>query len=297
MAPPTPSIPDLSSQVGLLYPHTPLLSSQGADWRGFHLVLAQQPPFSIPEYNPSFHTICVNYGNSVKVRSKLDGHTATIDSVPGDIGIYPADLWQEFEWYQEATYLDLFLEKTIFVRVGAELCEREEIELIPRLRRDFDPLIYQIAVALKTSLEIDGSATKLYADAMSTALAAHLISRYSSQKFKPKSTAKGLSDQKLRQVVAYIQEYLDRDLSLSELANLVQLSPYHFSRLFKQSTGMAPHKYHIQCRVEQAKQLLLQKHLPIAEIAYAVGFTSQGHLYHHFKRLTGVTPKEFLRQH
>ncbi|MEN9223643.1 MAG: hypothetical protein Q6M04_14505, partial [Thermostichus sp. BF3_bins_97] len=148
----SPSL-DLSKEVGVIYPLPVLLSSQGAGWMGLHLVLAHQPAFSTPEYNPNFHTICVNFGNSVKVRSKLDGRSEIIDSVPGDIGIYPANHWQEFEWYQEATYLDLFLEKPIFTQVGAELCEKEEIELIPRLRRDFDPLIYQIAVALKTALE------------------------------------------------------------------------------------------------------------------------------------------------
>jgi AraC family transcriptional regulator len=61
--------------------------------------------------------------------------------------------------------------------------------------------------------------------------------------------------------------------------------------LFKQSTGLTPHQYVIQCRVERAKQLLLQGELTIADIAYRVGFANQSHLNRHFKRLFGVTPK------
>ncbi|NET35646.1 MAG: helix-turn-helix transcriptional regulator [Cyanothece sp. SIO1E1] len=65
--------------------------------------------------------------------------------------------------------------------------------------------------------------------------------------------------------------------------------------LAKQSMGIPPHQYHIQCRVERAKQLLRQGELAIAEIAQTVGFASQGHLNYHFKRLTGLTPKGFMQ--
>ena len=85
-------------------------------------------------------------------------------------------------------------------------------------------------------------------------------------------------------------------MSLAELAAVVQLSSFHFAHLFKQTTGVSPHQYHIRCRVERAKQLLLTKNLTIAEVAYIVGFASQGHLNYHFKRLVGITPKAFLRQ-
>jgi AraC family transcriptional regulator len=100
----------------------------------------------------------------------------------------------------------------------------------------------------------------------------------------------------LHQVIAYIHEYLDRDLRLAELARIAQLSPYHFSRLFKQSMGLAPHQYHTQCRVERAKQLLLSGELTLPEVACAVGFASQSHLNYHFKRWVGVTPRQFLQQ-
>jgi AraC family transcriptional regulator len=88
---------------------------------------------------------------------------------------------------------------------------------------------------------------------------------------------------------------LDRNISLAELARIVQFSPYHFAHLFKQSTNTSPHQYVIRCRIERAKQLMGMGNLSIAAIAQTVGFASQGHFTYHFKRLVGVTPKAYQR--
>jgi AraC family transcriptional regulator len=92
-----------------------------------------------------------------------------------------------------------------------------------------------------------------------------------------------------------LHQHLDQDLTLAELATLVQMSPSCFSTLFKQSTKLVPYQFVIQCRIDRAKQLLLQGELSIAEIAHGLGFTHQSHLSRHFKRLVGMTPKAFLK--
>jgi AraC family transcriptional regulator len=105
----------------------------------------------------------------------------------------------------------------------------------------------------------------------------------------------GLSPYHVRQVIEHINNHLDGDLELERLAAIVQLSQYHFSRAFKRSTGMSPHQYVIQQRVERAKQLLRQGEMSICEIAIRCGFTHQSHLTRHFRRLMGVTPKVFQK--
>jgi AraC family transcriptional regulator len=287
---------DYTQENSLSFPFLPVISSCRVGWDKIELALYRQPSYRIPEHCSPHHVICINTGNPVTLQQTVDGQSETIYSVLGDIGIYPANLWQSFHWYQDAEFLQLYLEPTLLIQAATELCGKDSIELVPQLTSCFDPLIYQIALALKTTLETDGIGSRLYADAMANALAAHLLSRYSTRKPVIQNYLGGLSQHNLGQVISYINEYLERDLSLAELANVVQLSPYHFARLFKKSIGIAPHQYHIRCRVERAKQLLLAKDLSLADVAYTVGFASQGHLNYHFKRFVGMTPKAFLQQ-
>jgi AraC family transcriptional regulator len=77
------------------------------------------------------------------------------------------------------------------------------------------------------------------------------------------------------------------------MAQEAQMSPYYFSHLFKQSTGLSPHQYLISCRIQQAKQMLTTTALSIAEIAAQAGFVDQSHLARHFKRQFGVPPSQF----
>ena len=91
----------------------------------------------------------------------------------------------------------------------------------------------------------------------------------------------------------YIEEHLAEDLSLADLAEVVHLSPYHFARLFKESMGIPPHRYVIQCRVERARLLLSTTNWSLSSIAYTVGFAHESHLALHFKRLTGLTPRSY----
>lgn len=101
-----------------------------------------------------------------------------------------------------------------------------------------------------------------------------------------------LTHAQLQRAVDYINTHLDRDLSLEKIASVINISPTYFASLFKHATGMSPHQYVIQQRVERAKLLLAKTDLAIADIALQVGFSSQSHLTQQFKRLTSMTPKQ-----
>jgi len=290
---------DYREETEISHPFKSIVSSRGAGWDRLQLSCYCVPPnFALPEHHAPHHLICINYSNSPMAGQLiLEGKPQKIEAVPCGIGIYPANtVFQEFWSSEQSSFLDLYLEPTLLNQSSVELCDQDSIELVPNLEYGLDPLIYQIAVALKTALEVDRSGSKLYADAMAAALVARLIPCYSSHQPVINHHPGGLTKQQLKQVTDYIHEYLEQDLSLAELASLVQLSSYHFARLFKRSTGLSPHKYLLKCRIERVKQLLIARTLSLAEIASVVGFSSQGHLNYHFKRLVGVTPKAFVRQ-
>lgn len=101
-----------------------------------------------------------------------------------------------------------------------------------------------------------------------------------------------LTHTQLQQVLEYINTHLDRDLSLADIAKVINVSPTYFASLFKREMEIPPHQYVIQQRVERAKLMLSKTDLAIADIALQVGFSSQSHLTQQFKRLTGMTPKQ-----
>ncbi|MGB3294669.1 MAG: AraC family transcriptional regulator [Phormidesmis sp.] len=277
-------------------PRPPLLCSSEAEWNTIQLALFKQPPHRIPEHVSPYHVICINAGASVTLEQTIGGKSYLEGSVPGDIGIYPAHLCQTFEWHQEAKFLQLYLEPAVLNQISLKLYGRETAELLAQPIPP-DPVIGQIAATLQRTLSDQAAGSRLYADAMSNALATHLVYHYCAHnKPKPTDFSGRLSQSQLKRVTEYIDEHLAQNLSLAELANVVSLSPFHFARLFKSSVGVAPHQYHIRCRVNCAKQLLLKRELSLAQIAYAVGFASQSHLNYHFKRAVGLTPTAFLKQ-
>ncbi len=277
----------------LVFPHPPILASDCANWKNIQFAHFRQPPRDIPEHVSPRHTICINVGKPVQLEQAVDGQNETVYSVPGDLAIYPANASQQFRWDKEAEFFNLFLEPSFLTQVGYEVFGSEHLELIPHLATLFDPLVQQIGFALKTSLEIDGKNSNLYADSIVHALVVHLLSRYSTNSRQIKTITGGFTQQQWKQIVDFIDANLDRNISLTELAKIVQLSPYHFAHLFKKSTNTSPHQYLIRCRIERAKQLIFMGNFSLAAVAQTVGFASQGHFTYHFKRLMGVTPKVF----
>ena len=118
--------------------------------------------------------------------------------------------------------------------------------------------------------------------------------RHAARDGEPMRKPSGLSARRLEAILGYIGEHLHAALTLRDLAAVVHLSPYHFARRFKESTGLPPHRYIIARRIERAKQLLRGgDELSLAQVAARVGFWDQGHFTRHFKRLVGVTPRRF----
>ena len=100
---------------------------------------------------------------------------------------------------------------------------------------------------------------------------------------------------RLRRVTQYIHEHLQGELRLVELSALVHMSPYHFARLFKRSTGLPPHRFLVRCRIDEARALLAARTASIAEISRSVGFRTSSHFTTTFRRITGVTPSAYRR--
>lgn len=276
-----------------IFSRSPLLSSISANWDGIHIAYDYFPPGQTPEISAKQHGIgiFIDMPTPAQAERIIDGQLRREQVVQGDIVVVPADTWQRVSSDTAAGAIVLSLEPEEFARTLEGNC----IELVPHFATP-DPLVHQIGLALKRALEHPGNSSRLYAETMITALMVHLLQYYSAQQLTLATYTGGLSKLKLQRVVDYIHAHLDQDLSLNELAAIVQISAHYFSQLFKQSTGITPHQYVIYCRIERAKELLTQGKLTIPDVARIVGFVDQSHLHRHFKRLVGITPKAFLQQ-
>lgn len=104
-----------------------------------------------------------------------------------------------------------------------------------------------------------------------------------------------LNGNRLKRVLAHIEEHIGTDLSLEDISRIAGVGSSYLQTLFRNSMGMSVHRYVIQRRVERAKELLVQDHLSMPDIAEAVGFSDQSHMARQMRRILNVTPRFFRR--
>jgi AraC family transcriptional regulator len=166
-----------------------------------------------------------------------------------------------------------------------------EIDFKPRLFF-FDSDIWETALKLKTQVENPTSAG--YAEALGTVLAHELVRMHRGASSTPVLRG-GLAGWQKKRVADYIDEHLNENISLRELAGIAQLSPYHFSRAFKQSFGTPPHRYHMSRRIERAKSMLEVPARSVTEVGMMLGFAETSSFTTSFRRAVGVTPSDYRR--
>jgi AraC family transcriptional regulator len=165
------------------------------------------------------------------------------------------------------------------------------IAFTPRLFFQDDDL-WQTALKLKA--QIEQPLSRAYAEALGTILAHDLI-RISGAVVTRRATRGGLAGWQQKRLEEYIVQHLDDDISLIDLANIAQLSPFHFTRAFKRSFGDPPYRYLMRRRIELARNLLGNSATSVTEIAQAVGFADPASFTATFRRFVGTTPTAYRR--
>jgi AraC family transcriptional regulator len=275
-----------------------VLSSVGTNWNDVVVEQHHFPSSEIPDVMFKRHVVVINIGHSVTVEFKKEGRFERFFKAKGAISFFPSH--QPFSCRLKVergvfgNVLFLALNPAFMTRVaGALKLDSDRIELIEQ-RRGTDPTLYHVALALRAGIQTGDALDRVYGEALSTALAAHLLGEYGTAVSGPKRQYARLPRKKLARAVGYVQDQLDADLTVFGIAQAVGLSPDHFSRLFKESTGQSPHRYVVEARVRKAKELLTTGKFTISEAAFHVGFVDQSHLTRHFKRVFGLPPKRLL---
>jgi len=161
-----------------------------------------------------------------------------------------------------------------------------------------DILLEKLVRSILPPQDADELLRGFYTDVFHTALLKRLESiRCDSTSGKVQQKTLSLPEWRLKRVTVFVQQNLEKTITLSCIARAAGLSRMHFAALFRRTTGLRPHEYVVLQRIARSQQLLCDSQTAIVEIALSVGFQSQAHFTTIFKRVVGTTPHRWRLTH
>jgi len=225
-----------------------------------------------------------------------DGQKQKRLALPGTSWLVPAGTHEtQLELDSPLACLHLYLPATLFEASALEDfdADPDKVQLayaggVP------DPVLAHLGGALQSRVARGPQAgDRLFADGIRTALAAHLLGNYTVDRWQLPALAPSLDAKRLKRVLDLIEARLGDDISLDDLAAEACFSAFHFSRLFRDATGMSPHRYVTDRRLQVAKAMLAADGASLAQIAQETGFGSQANFTRVFRKLAGLTPGQY----
>jgi len=137
---------------------------------------------------------------------------------------------------------------------------------------------------------------RLFLDSVEQALAVALVNGYAVRHRSVQKHRGGLGSARLRRIKELVHAKMEDEVTLCEMAQSVELSTAHFSRMFRKSTGESPHHFVLRHRVERAKEMLRASEARVLDVAVACGFKTQQHFARVFRRVCGVSPTEYREE-
>ncbi|NLS00559.1 helix-turn-helix transcriptional regulator [Rhizobium sp. P38BS-XIX] len=228
---------------------------------------------------------------TTKVRPSPRAQPRLQDYANGRISYIPAgmELWVDISGVEFVRHLDIHFDAEV---ISQRLMENIDPTQLDRPQLHFtDQRMMALAEMIAAECENPEPLHDLYGDGLTLSLLINVLQLRGTQ---PRRRS-GLATWQLRRAVDYIQENCARTIRLEELAELTGLSQSHFSHAFKASTGLPPHQWQTQARLERAKQLLLNSEMPLTSVAVETGFADQAHFTRVFRKNIGAAPASWKR--
>jgi len=279
--------------------HRPTATTREREWTGVTVDMYAPLP-NVSERYPALdhHLICYCPTGNARLVQGRDGmvHESLISA--GVSMLMPAGYDSLWEGSASAT-ARLRIPTALIASAGEQIGRRSTSQVeIRNVFETRDPVFEHLAQILIEELDRKPHpAQALIVDHVSFALAAHLLRSYNVFEPVVEPVLPALSRVEVARLTEYIEGNLDRPIGLAELAGIVNVSRFHFTRLFKRSTGMTAIGFVEQCRIRRAQSLILGTTIPLSEVALMTGFADQSHFTRRFHRHVGCTPAAFAREH
>jgi AraC family transcriptional regulator len=284
-----------SSQTQQMSPdQSPVLFARRASWEGIKFAHCRFQTGELPEHSTPDHLITLSLEGNCSGELTTASGFQTRSRSKGNVCVIPAGQPYSARLEGESEHLAMFLDPSLVWRAASEsrVTSSSKVEVIESCAPS-DPVINSVGMALLAELDSERLGGRLYVESLANVLAVHLLRHYTTSPQQDRRLVGGMSGHKLQLVMSFIDANYDRDLGLAELASVAGMSPFHFSREFKRTTGTTPHQYLMKFRVDRAKRLLAQSEMPLIEVGLRSGFSHQSHFTRLFRRLTGTTPQAY----
>jgi AraC family transcriptional regulator len=275
---------------------TPQASTVGNGWRG---VIIDFFTGTKADFTGRFdnHDIVVYLNGCIDLYQCFEGKSAQTRMRRGSIQVCPAGATKKLQHKGGGDFLVVHIAPELLLQVAADmhLDNPEGVEL----RHTFctrDQRIEELSRELWNEYQTNDLASAICAEALGNQLAVRLLRNYSTAEAIAPPPSSKLSARALKRAMDYVESNLASDLTLEEIARALAMSAGHFAHAFKNATGMAPHRYVVERRIEAAKLLLRESELPIGNLASLVGFSTHSHFCATFQRLVGESPRSFRRR-
>jgi AraC family transcriptional regulator len=272
-------------------------ASDGLGWTSLYASAQRETPYEgyFPAVNDQL--IVLHVDGPVAIDRLHGGGASRCLMPPGGVHLVPGGLELGVRLMGSLSTLHVYVRRAIIEEVAAELLigDPAHVEIAPQFVEP-DPALHGLLAAVRAALDEDTYGAPLYVDYLARALAARLIRRHSgvaphSASAEPTSAIGPV----VVDAIEYMREHVAAPICLEDIAAAVNRSPSHVARLFRASLGVPPHRYLLELRIREAQRLLSTTSDPIAEIAFACGFSHQEHLTRLFRRRCKTTPAAFRK--
>jgi AraC family transcriptional regulator len=278
-----------------MYGRPAVASSVAQAWPGLRVERYQLEAMALPPHFHNDHLLLLHEGKQAVRSSRRSGSRVEEDLFRcGDAGLYPAGEYGSLAWYGPADVIHIHLDaKLLEARVHQSL-NLTRFALRDQFRLE-DGLLTQVGRQLLAVTGAEHTLGQLYGESLATTLSYHLVAHYATYERLLGTAGARLPTAVLARIDEYIESAAEHLITLEALADLANLSVFHFARRFKLTTGESPYQYVLSWKIKRARQLLRAGELPIAVISDALGFASPAHFSAAFKRAVGESPRAFQR--
>ena len=229
--------------------------------------------------------------------TRIDGKEYDGINKKGDIWLKPATCGGFWHWESNDEALIFTIEPAFLRKVAAEndCPNADALEIQPVVHksdRDLDNLVTMFMREMNHA----NLGNILVLESLVDLFMVHLLRNYCTFPAKTGERSEGLAPGKLKRAIEYINDNLNHSITVSQIAETIDISQYYFSREFKKSTGLTPHEYVVTQRILKAKELLKDEKLSMEEIVHHCGFTHQSHMGKLFRKHIGTTPKRYRNE-